>query len=268
MLNNITAAFTFAHYRFTLSPQQPLEMPAHSKGNTIRGGFGTAFRRLVCIDLTLDCTNCDLRYSCPYTKIFNPFVPPGAERLSKNQNIPRPFIIKPPQETKTRYLPGESLSFDFVVVGEAIDYLPYFVVAWRELAEGGFGLNRARCTLATITSLNLRGEEQIVYDGREGTVHPPTENLNWQTLVARIVGASGVREITLRFLTPTTVKAEGEVVAVPQFHQLIKRLRDRVNALASFYCGGALDLDFKALGQQAESVQTVAVNSRLQTSSQ
>jgi CRISPR/Cas system endoribonuclease Cas6 (RAMP superfamily) len=71
-----------------------------------------------------------------------------------------------------------------------------------------------------------------------------------------------VREITLRFLTPTTLKAEGEVIAVPQFHQLIKRLRDRVNALASFYCDGALDLDFKALGQQAESVQTVTVDSQ------
>ena len=71
-----------------------------------------------------------------------------------------------------------------------------------------------------------------------------------------------MREITLRFLTPTTLKAEGEVVAVPQFHQLIKRLRDRVNALASFYCGSALDLDFKALGQQAETIQTVALDSR------
>lgn len=71
-----------------------------------------------------------------------------------------------------------------------------------------------------------------------------------------------MREVTLRFLTATTVKAEGKVVAVPQFHQLIKRLRDRVNALASFYCGGALDLDFKALGQQAETVQTVRVNSQ------
>src|SRR5581483_2301184 len=253
--------FTFVHYRFTLRPQGPLAMPPFGKGTTLRGGFGTAFRRLVCIDLRLDCATCELRYTCPYTKVFNPFVPLEAGRLTKNQNIPRPFVIKAPLEAKTQYLPGESLSFDFVVVGEAIDYLPYFVVAWRELTENGFGLNRARCTLSTITSLNLRGEEQIVYDGREGTVHPPSEYLNWQTLATRTVEVSGVREITLRFLTPTTLKSEGEVVAVPQFHQLIKRLRDRVNALASFYCGGALDLDFKALGQQAAAVQTVRVNS-------
>ena len=68
------------------------------------------------------------------------------------------------------------------MVGKATNYLPYFVVAWRELTEGGFGLNRARCTLSVITSLNLLGEEQIVYDVREGIVHPPRENLNWQKL--------------------------------------------------------------------------------------
>ena len=53
-------------------------MPALGKGTTLRGGFGTMFRRLVCVDLRLDCTNCDLRYTCPYTKVFNPFVPPEA----------------------------------------------------------------------------------------------------------------------------------------------------------------------------------------------
>jgi hypothetical protein len=128
--------FTFAHYRFHLTPREPLAMPAWGKGNTIRGGFGTAFRRLVCIDLRLDCAACDLRYICPYTRVFNPFVPPEAERLSKNQNLPRPFVVKPPLEAKTQYLPADPLVFDFVVVGEAINYLPYFIVAFRELGGG------------------------------------------------------------------------------------------------------------------------------------
>src|SRR5262245_34799331 len=107
--------FTFAHYRFQLTAREPLELPAFNKGSTIRGGFGTAFRRLVCIDLRLDCAACDLRFTCPYTRVFNPFVPPEAERLSKNQNIPRPFVVKPPRETKTQYLPAETLTFDFIV---------------------------------------------------------------------------------------------------------------------------------------------------------
>ncbi|MGH7963273.1 MAG: CRISPR system precrRNA processing endoribonuclease RAMP protein Cas6 [Candidatus Binatia bacterium] len=254
--------FTFAHYRFHLTPREPLEMPAMGKGTTIRGGFGTAFRRLVCIDLRLDCAACDLRYTCPYTQVFNPFVPPDAERLSKNQNIPRPFVIKPPLETTTRYLPGEPLVFDFVVMGEAINYLPYFIVAWRELTAGGFGLNRARCVLSTIEALSLGGSVSAVYDGKEGVVRPPQENLRWEEITARVAAFCDLQEITVHFLTPTTVKAEGEMVTVPQFHHLIKRLRDRVNALSYFYCGGALDLDFRKLGEQAEQIKTVSVHSR------
>jgi CRISPR-associated endoribonuclease Cas6 len=254
--------FTFARYRFHLTPLEPLEMPVGNKGSTIRGGFGTVFRRLVCIDLRLECAACELRYTCPYTKVFNPFIPPEAERLSKNQNIPRPFVIKPPLETKTRYLPGEPLVFDFVVVGEAIDYLPYFIVAFRELAEGGFGVNRARCALSSIAAFAPDGKISAIYDGKEGIVRPPQENLSWRTLTAQAVAFTGLQELTVHFLTPTTLKAEGKVVAVPQFHHLIKRLRDRINALAYFYCGEPLGLDFKELGQQAERIKEVAVKSR------
>jgi len=254
--------FSLALYRFHLTPQEPLEMPAMGKGTVIRGGFGAAFRRLVCIDLRLECAACDLRYTCPYTRVFNPFVPPEAERLSKNQNIPRPFVVKPPLEPKTRYLPGETLIFDFVAVGEAINYLAHFIVVWRELGEGGFGLNRARCTLSSIEALGPNGEAFAVYDGKDGIVHPPQEHLHWQDLTDRADSFSGISEITVRFLTPTTLKAEGEVVSMPQFHHLLKRLRDRVNALSYFYCGEALSLDFKELGQRAEQIKAVAVRSQ------
>ena len=38
--------FTFQHFRFSLESKTPLQMPVHNKGNVIRGGFGSAFRRL------------------------------------------------------------------------------------------------------------------------------------------------------------------------------------------------------------------------------
>ena len=36
------------HFRFHLEPKAPLHMPAYNKGNVIRGGFGSTFRRIVC----------------------------------------------------------------------------------------------------------------------------------------------------------------------------------------------------------------------------
>jgi hypothetical protein len=171
-------------------------------------------------------------------------------------------VIKPPLDVTTRYLPGEALTFDFIAVGEAIHYLPYFIVAFRELSEGGFGINRARCTLSALEALDLRGEVAAVYTSSEGIVRPPQANLTWQALAARAASLAGIQELTIRYLTPTMLKAEGAVVTVPHFHHLIKRLRDRIHALSYFYCGQALALDFKELGRQAERVKAVAIKSR------
>ena len=254
--------FVLARYRLHLVPQEPLELPALNKGNTIRGGFGTVFRRLVCVDLRLECHACELRYRCAYTQVFNPFVPPTAARLSKNQNIPRPFVFKPPLETKTRYLPGEPVVFESVLVGRAIDYLTYFIMAFHELGTGGFGPKRARCHLSLIEAVSPGGETAVVYDGRDSSIRPLQQSIRWQYIMDQAQTWPEVNEIRLRFLTPTTLKAEGRLVAVPRFHHLLKRLRDRLNALAYFHCGAALDLDFKALGQQAEHIQTLPTQSR------
>ena len=130
---------TLQHFRFYLEPKAPLRMPAYNKGNVIRGGFGSTFRRMVCHGSCREPENCELRSVCPYTAVFHPFVPEESEKISKNRDIPRPFVIKPPLETKETYLPGERLSFDVVLVGKIKDYLPYFIVTFKELSQAGLG---------------------------------------------------------------------------------------------------------------------------------
>jgi CRISPR/Cas system endoribonuclease Cas6 (RAMP superfamily) len=67
-----------------------------------------------------------------------------------------------------------------------------------------------------------------------------------------------VQRITIRFLTPTFLRADGEVVRRPEFHHVVKRLRDRINALSTFFGDGPLDLNFRGLGERAEKVRTVS----------
>jgi len=61
---------------------------------------------------------CELRNVCPYTAVFHPLVPEGSEKINRSRDIPRPFVIKPPLDTKEAYLPGERLSFDLVLMGK------------------------------------------------------------------------------------------------------------------------------------------------------
>ena len=63
--------------------------------------------------------------------------------------------------------------------------------------------------------------------------------------------------IEIDYRTPTDIKYEGVAVQSPDFHHLIKRLRDRINAIAWFYGGKLLDIDYAEFGKRAESIRTV-----------
>lgn len=54
------------------------------------------------------------------------------------------------------------------------------------------------------------------------------------------------------------MRSDGEVVRRPQFHHLFKRVRDRINALNTFFGDGPLEADFRELGQRSEEVVTVS----------
>lgn len=141
-------------FRFRIVPLQPLLVPAVNKGNMLRGGFGHAFRRLCCVPPCSDSRTCPLA-SCPYRAIFEPSAPPGLGSLSRNQDIPRPFVFRAPQTQQTRFDIGQPFEFDLVLIGRAHDFLTYFVLSFRELAAEGLGLNRAKCKLERIEQIDL-----------------------------------------------------------------------------------------------------------------
>src|SRR5205814_620486 len=104
-------------FRFRLVPEQPLEVPAINKGNMLRGGFGHTFRKLCCIPQCKDAKFCPLAATCPYKAVFEPSPPSGSERLSKNQDIPRPFVFRAPQTRQSRFKRASHSSSDLFSSG-------------------------------------------------------------------------------------------------------------------------------------------------------
>ena len=194
-------------------------------------------------------------------------------RSARTGIFPGRFIIKPPLETKETYLPGERLSFDLVLVGRVKDYLPYFIVTFKELSQAGLGRDRAPVELASVDHMGHDGTLVPVYTRENNLVQPPANAISWADLCASPLFGNGsvksphneaskTTQITLRFLTPTLLKADGVQARRPAFGPIAKRLRDRINALSYFYCGKGLDIDFKAFGEQAERITTVADSTR------
>jgi len=58
-------------------------------------------------------------------------------------------------------------------------------------------------------------------------------------------------------LTPTFIRADGQVIREPEFHHIFKRLRDRINALSTFFGDGPLDVDFRGLGDRSEKIRKI-----------
>ncbi len=257
-------------FRFTIVPVQSLEVPAVNKGNMLRGGFGHAFRRLCCIPQCRDAKTCPLATSCPYKTVFEPSPPPNADRLSKNQDVPRPFVFRAPHTQQTRFNKSEPFEFGLVLIGRALDFLPYFVLSFRELTAEGLGLNRTKCTLENVEEIGLSSNgagdctSKLIYSARDQTFRAIGRDSadQWiQTRLQRFCSMSGgtsTQRVTIRFLTPTFLRADGEVVRQPEFHHVLKRLRDRINTLNTFFGDGPLAVDFRELGERAEKVRTVS----------
>ena len=105
MLSN----FRLARYRMTLTARSTITMPAYA-GSTLRGGFGHAFRKMVCTQGPIDCKDCVLNAACPYPYIFETAPFEGAQQLRTYGDVPRPFVIDP-LDTRGEYRKGESFSF-------------------------------------------------------------------------------------------------------------------------------------------------------------
>src|SRR5581483_10312494 len=188
-----TAKFRVLSLRFAIKPLEPFVAPAANKGNMLRGGFGHAFRRLCCIPQCRDARTCPVGMSCPYKAIFEPSPPPEAEALSRNQDIPRPFVFRAPRTQQTRFETGEPFEFELVLIGRALEFLPYFVLSFRELAAEGLGLNRAKCNLDKVEQMYLGGrniratnpDSKIIYTlhdqlFRPAEVHEAAEWIEWR----------------------------------------------------------------------------------------
>jgi hypothetical protein len=175
---------------------------------------------------------------------------------------------------KTKFQPGEEFQFDLVLIGRALDHLPYFVLSFRELAAQGLGLNRAKCELRHVFEVEpdraeAHGQSQghgpagasdLIYDSADQVFHAP-KGLDLETwLRERVSALSGNGRVTVRFLTPTLLKAENSVTRDPEFHHLFKRLRDRINSLSTFFGSGPLTVDFSGLGARAEQVVRLSSN--------
>lgn len=242
-----------ARFRLELVAREPLVLPPY-KGSTLRGGFGAAFKRVVCALREQDCPRCLVRHTCVYSYVFETPPPEDARMMRKYPVAPHPFVIEPPLEPKEEYHPGGTLSFGLVLIGRAIDYLPYFIYTFEELGRMGLGWKRGRFGLERVWALDPGGGEESIYDGQSKSLSGAIPRFGPGEPFSL---PSNPWEVRLLFLTPTRIKYQGRLLLELEFHILVRNLLRRISLLSYFHCGRELELDFRGLVDRARAVETV-----------
>lgn len=244
----------YARFRMEMAAVDRLRLPPY-KGSTFRGAFGHAFKKLVCVKRDLDCSTCLISDRCAYHYVFEtPFGGGGDPR--GYAFAPHPFVIQPPEETRSVYEPDAPLHIGLVLVGRALEYLPYFIYAFEEMGRRGLGAGRGRAALKRIIALSS-GEDLCIYQVETGRL-----SSDYPVCAGPPEGGEVGARLRLRLLTPTRLKAVGRYVRRLDFSLLVRALLRRSSDLARFHCGAELALDYPLLIERAAGVSEVAAHVR------
>ena len=251
----MTRKFTLHCHEITVRFVERAVVPPY-EGSMIRGAFGRAFKESCC-PFPHDGRGCPLGEKCPYGYVFESSPPDGAREFAKNQEVPRPYVFEPPEQTKMEYRRGDVMRFNFTVVGRAADYIPYFVYGFSKMGREGVGRLRARYELERIVAKNpMLGTELEIFDGEVVKNHRLP--VVWEDAVSAAHTLDGGK-LRLQFLTPTFVKFKGQVSSeAPTFAALVQALLIRIPMLSAVHCEEVWQEDFKGLVKRAEEVETVS----------
>lgn len=250
------AHFRLACYRFVLKATTDMELPAY-KGSTFRGGFGHALKSRVCLTPTHVCHACLFRTQCLYPYIFETKLGTHDADGESEETIPRPFVLVPPLEKYQRYYPGDLLTCDLVLIGDAIAYLRHFIETMVQLGDVGIGRGQGRFDVTQVQALRPQAPASEIYSGHEKTLHNVRPPITGEELVVPYQHATPHR-ITLAFLTPTRLKYHQHLLKdAPAFHIIMRRLLDRLAEFSLFYHNTPLALDFQSWKSHSEQIRLV-----------
>jgi len=174
--------------------------------------------------------------------------------LDKVPTAPQPFVIEPPLESKHRYEPGEELVFHLVLIGKALDYLPYFIYTFDELGRVGLGRGKGNYTLESVAWMDETATPVPVHDGNRKVL---TDSFRSLSLSQISVCSPSLSQISISFLTPTRLKYDNQLVADCEFHVLFRNLVRRIALLDYFHCGGEFPPERREFVEQARAIETV-----------
>lgn len=304
------AVLNLSRYQLRLRARRAVTLPRYL-GSTLRGAFGHALKEAVCVVAHRNCERCMLAERCIYPYLFEtppppiellrgqksaphpfilmpPLARPGESPTAGSEPLPRQFkrtecdysgktltLVKPSSivcsDRGWDLSPGDELAFDLLLVGRAVEYMPYVVYAVSEMARRGLGVNRVPFDLGQVAVVDEHGLAQTIYSGGGQRITMPTqatkslsELIQARLDQLRTNNIVYLDELRLNFRTPARIRVDGDLQQALSFDLLVRNLLRRISLLAAVHGSSQLDVDYRALIDQASNVQTKASGLRWQ----
>jgi len=219
-------SFEFYRFRFHFRGIDAVHFPPGKGGNAVRGALGLALRKAG--DPSV------------YARLFEP----AGKSPGGLADWPRPFVLRAAHLDGLTVPPGGRFHLDIHVFDVREPSLDIFRAAFAAMGSSGLGAGRGRAELERVEQLDLDDRAAIAADV------PGTPSV-----VTLDACGTPVERVSVRFVTPTELKAGGELAARPEFPILFSRVRDRLSTLRALYGAGPLEIDFRAMGERAGLVR-------------
>lgn len=226
-------ALPFARFQLELLVVEPIELNRFV-GTTLRGSFGITLKENVCIFKHYkSCTDCLARYVCAYSFLFETPIQPSQRQLFTHGEIaPHPYILELPSNPTPLYKEGDKINFTIILLGKAIDYLPYVIHVFEKLSEKGLGKGRGKFILAKVALSQNNPLSLYRHDTQQLLLEFPIDYVRLEP------PATSCHELTIDFLTPTSIKQDGKLVRQLRFETLFYAILRRLKVLNALYGSG------------------------------
>jgi len=220
-------------------------------GSTLRGAFGWALKKSSCALKNQACADCILRHRCAYAWIFETerYTDTAVRQVNAR---PHPYVLQPGNNTSAQQLADNGWSFDLLLFGRGIDFLPHIVHSVQKMGEEGIGA-ATRHDMGRFIVEKLEESDTPIFDSESGRLHhaPSVSELS-----LGVPPSEPVRILRCTLETPLRLKKDNTLQKALPFHVLIRAALRRIAALETAYGQGEPALDYSGLVLRAEQVET------------
>ncbi|WP_058558228.1 CRISPR system precrRNA processing endoribonuclease RAMP protein Cas6 [Thiohalocapsa sp. ML1] len=221
-----------ALFRFAVTATTPIELPPYT-GSMWRGALATAFRQSVCVPRVPSCAGCLITDFCAFFRFFEDGAP-ADQPPARFHDTSRPYVLNLLEPGNRTAQPGEPLAVGLTLIGDSIDFLPYWIYAFQRAGELGLGRGRG----------HDRGQFELTQVAQETALGSDVWSPLWQPGAehcallepAAVVLPAPPAAAVIELPTPLRIKRRGDWVDAASFtaaeflYHLCQRL-DRLDAL-------------------------------------